>query len=167
MSWTDPTTRATGDLITASIWNTDLVDNLVALHDGLQFDYAQITAAVSITATTEGAATSVITGNSITYSGAKVKVELWAPMASSPTNGDYLYLVLLRDSTVLGRAKFSAGSVANENVIPHVVAYDTPSAGAHTYAAKGFIGSGSGSSVQAGAGGSGNLLPAYLLVSAA
>lgn len=28
MAWTNPTTRSTGNLITASIWNTDLVDNL-------------------------------------------------------------------------------------------------------------------------------------------
>jgi len=28
MAWTAPTTRSTGDLITASIWNTDLKDNL-------------------------------------------------------------------------------------------------------------------------------------------
>ncbi len=28
MAWTTPTTRATGDLITAAIWNADLVDNL-------------------------------------------------------------------------------------------------------------------------------------------
>jgi hypothetical protein len=28
MAWTSPTTRTTGDLITAAIWNTDLVDNL-------------------------------------------------------------------------------------------------------------------------------------------
>ena len=31
MAWIAPTTRATGILITASIWNTDIVDNLVAL----------------------------------------------------------------------------------------------------------------------------------------
>ena len=31
MAWTAPTTRATGNLITASIWNTDVVDNLRAL----------------------------------------------------------------------------------------------------------------------------------------
>lgn len=31
MGWTDPTTRSTDDLITASIWNTDLVDNLAFL----------------------------------------------------------------------------------------------------------------------------------------
>lgn len=33
MAWTTPTTRATGVLVTASIWNTDLVDNLAWLHD--------------------------------------------------------------------------------------------------------------------------------------
>src|SRR5688572_17819395 len=33
MTWTDPTTRSTGDLITAAIWNADMVDNMVFLHD--------------------------------------------------------------------------------------------------------------------------------------
>lgn len=33
MAWTAPTTRQTGDLITADIWNTDVVDNLQVLHD--------------------------------------------------------------------------------------------------------------------------------------
>lgn len=32
MAWTDPTVRATGDLITAAIYNTDLVDNLAYLY---------------------------------------------------------------------------------------------------------------------------------------
>ncbi len=31
MAWTAPSTRSTGDLITASIWNTDLTDNLAYL----------------------------------------------------------------------------------------------------------------------------------------
>jgi len=35
MAWTAPTTRTTGDLITASIWNTDLVDNLNYLKTNL------------------------------------------------------------------------------------------------------------------------------------
>jgi hypothetical protein len=33
MAWTNPTTRTTDELITASIWNTDLVNNLSFLHD--------------------------------------------------------------------------------------------------------------------------------------
>ncbi len=31
-AYTAPTTRSTGDLITASIWNTDVVDNIIFLH---------------------------------------------------------------------------------------------------------------------------------------
>jgi hypothetical protein len=34
MVWTAPTPRTTGELITASIWNTDLTDNLNALRQG-------------------------------------------------------------------------------------------------------------------------------------
>lgn len=33
MAWTAPTTRTTGELITASIWNADLTDNLAYLGD--------------------------------------------------------------------------------------------------------------------------------------
>ncbi len=37
MTWTAPTTRITGELITASIWNTDLVDNLESLRDDIVY----------------------------------------------------------------------------------------------------------------------------------
>lgn len=33
MAWAEPPLRQTGDLITAEIWNTDVVDNLNALYD--------------------------------------------------------------------------------------------------------------------------------------
>lgn len=32
MGWTTPTTRAVGFLVTAAVWNTDMVDNLLALE---------------------------------------------------------------------------------------------------------------------------------------
>lgn len=35
MAWTSPTTRTTGTLITASIWNTDVVDNLSYLKTSI------------------------------------------------------------------------------------------------------------------------------------
>lgn len=34
MAWTTPTTRATNFLVTAAVYNTDIVDNLVALQAG-------------------------------------------------------------------------------------------------------------------------------------
>jgi|SRR5215471_2277172 len=38
MVWTTPTPRTTGELITASIWNTDLKDNLVLLKTSIAND---------------------------------------------------------------------------------------------------------------------------------
>jgi len=38
MAWTTPTSRSTGTLITASIWNTDLVDNLILLKTSIADD---------------------------------------------------------------------------------------------------------------------------------
>jgi len=38
MAWTTPTSRSTGNLITASIWNTDLVDNLNILKTSIAND---------------------------------------------------------------------------------------------------------------------------------
>lgn len=49
-TYTAPTTRASGDLITASIWNTDLVENIKYLKDvptvnGIQFPATQVSSA--------------------------------------------------------------------------------------------------------------------------
>jgi hypothetical protein len=33
MAWSDPVTRSTGDLITAAIWNQEVVENPQILHD--------------------------------------------------------------------------------------------------------------------------------------
>ena len=38
MAWTIPTARTTGELITASIWNTDLKDNLLLLKTSIADD---------------------------------------------------------------------------------------------------------------------------------
>ena len=52
MSWTTPTTRSTGDLITAAIWNADLVDNLNFLYGSLPSARAYHNASQSIAAST-------------------------------------------------------------------------------------------------------------------
>jgi hypothetical protein len=55
MTWTDPATRQTGDLITAAIWNQDVVDNLEYLHANLPeratlwHDESQVEAGNSLT----------------------------------------------------------------------------------------------------------------------
>src|SRR3970282_2979029 len=38
MAWTSPTTRVTGELSTAAIWTTDILDTLTFLHDRVVTD---------------------------------------------------------------------------------------------------------------------------------
>jgi hypothetical protein len=43
MAYTAPTTRVTGELITAAIWNTDMVDNIIFLNANLGTSFATLT----------------------------------------------------------------------------------------------------------------------------
>lgn len=132
---------------------------------GTEWDYAQITAnPAGITATTEGTAVAVITGSSITYDGTKVKIEISIPSSSETNSGAVGTFVLLRDSTVVGQIKTSANSGGQAS--GYGVVFDTPTAGAHTYAVKCFT-SGGTWTIGAGSGGSGNLVPAFLRVTKA
>ena len=69
MAWTNPTTRSTGNLITASIWNTDLVDNLVYLKSSINAQI-QIDADAWTASITDGASQNVVemTTNDVTVS---------------------------------------------------------------------------------------------------
>lgn len=132
---------------------------------GQQFDYAQITAnSAGITATTEGTSQAVITGNSVYYDGSRVKVEFFVPKLSSAASQTVTFVVY-RDSTVVGQV--FAGTVNTTLGAVDCALFDTPgSAGAHVYALKAFV-SASTLTVNAGAGGAGNLVPGWLRVSKA
>lgn len=136
---------------------------------GNQLDYAQITAdTAAIAVTTEGTATAVITGNSITYDGTRNKVEAWVPSYVGSVAGQLTTFVLLRDAAVLGQAHAATGgtSPAGGTLAVKLEAFDTPSAAAHVYKLAVFVSSGN-VVIKAGAGGSGNLLPAFLRVTKA
>lgn len=128
-----------------------------------QIDYAQITSTpAAVTTTTEGTATTIITGNSVSYDGTRVKVEVFFPMTTLAVSGGRI--VVFRDSTVVGQ--FSSGSNGNGQPISGAV-FDTPSAGAHTYTVKAFTNGANNLTLSAGPGGSGQLVPAFLRVTKA
>lgn len=157
MAWTTPKTWNVGDLLTASDMNTYVRDNTKLIPREL--DYAQITANVAISATTEGTAQTVITGNAVTYDGStRVKIEFYSPKfnISSGNTGD---LVLLRDTTVIGHAEGTTAMPYRAEV------FETPASGSHTYTAKAY--GNSACTVQAGPGGSGQFFPAFLRVTTA
>ena len=136
---------------------------------GAQLDYAQITASVTgVTASTEATAVTLVSGNSVTYDGSKVKVEVYVPAVAAATSLWYYRVLLLRDTTVIGYAagKSVGGDAANGFEF-YAAAFDTPAAGAHTYKASAYVQASTNFSFLAGAGGSGNLLPAFLRVTKA
>jgi hypothetical protein len=131
-----------------------------------QLDYAQITAnTAAISATSEGTSVAIITGNSVLYDGSQVAIEVFIPSELSSANPVDATYVMYRDSSVLGQIK--ANSRGTGSGTPRFFKlFDTPAAGSHTYKVSAFVASGS-VTIQAGAGGSGSLLPAYLRVSRA
>lgn len=156
-------------------WETDTGQAFISdgtvwhgpINPGCQLDYAQITTTSGvINATTEGTANAVITGNSVTYDGTPVKIEFYYfsldPNASNGVLGSFVFL---RDAVVIGQSGAQTFTSTNSPEGLHA-AFDTPPAGAHTYAVKAFVPSNS-FKVVAGAGGSGNKLPAFLRVTKA
>lgn len=136
---------------------------------GTKLDAASITAAVTITATSEAAAQTVVDGNSVTYDGTEVRIEIFTPQilntggATGPATA-----VILRDTTVVGQVPLTQGlgaSAAGDSA--SAVVYDTPAAGAHTYKWHLFGGGTSTWSVKADVGGSGKMPAATLRVTKA
>lgn len=131
---------------------------------GQELDYAQITAnPAGITATTEGTSQAVISGNQVYYDGSRVKLSFFVPKLASSASLTVTFVVY-RDSTVVGQV--FGGTVNTTLQGTEFDVFDTPAVGAHTYAVKAFVSTGT-LTVNAGAGGSGNLVPGWLRVTKA
>lgn len=129
-----------------------------------ELDYAEITADVACTATTEAAADTIITLPARTYDGSTaIIVEFFCPAWRQSTTTVVAFLPLFQDGSVYGRMWDSRGWVANDELAGFVSRVRiTPAPGSRTYSIRGHVGSASTFTVRAGAGGAGTLMPAYL-----
>lgn len=138
-----------------------------ALPPGYEFDYVQKTTNTTITATTEGGADTVLTGNAVTYDGSTiVMVEWWSPQVSTPAaSGGITLVALYEGATILGYFNGpTAQAVANEAYGSQSGRYRfTPSAASHTYHIKALVTTGTGT-VSGGAGGTGAFLPTFMRI---
>ena len=141
-----------GQVLTAAQQNI-LSGDLASLKGAI--DSASKTASTNISGTTEGTATTIISGNSITYDGTEVRVEFYCPEMASATSA--VTFVFTKDGTALGQHAMQPSLTIPVNL----VIYDTPSAGAHTYAVKAFNVTPT-SIASAGAGGAGAIAPVTL-----
>ncbi len=129
-------------------------------------DYVEFTSNVSITATTEGTAQSIVTGAGFTADGtSKYRVDFFAAAVHPDTGAAArsLTFVLLEAASVLGQAVVTTPSTGTMNTVATVTRVVTPASGTRTYAMKAFVSAGTGV-VGAGAGGSAAVLPGFIMV---
>lgn len=186
---------ATGDVATSTIWDAagDLVQGTGsntgarlaagsanqflraagaaaavgwAYPPGYEIDYVAITANVSITATAEGSANTIITGTSFTSDGTAIMIEVQTPELRPPTVDGGKTIVLLYEASTLigyiGQTRSSSGTTAI--LAPACMKIRlTPSSGTRQYIVKGIVTSGTGV-FGADTGGTGKDVGAYLRI---
>jgi len=128
--------------------------------------YAQTTTSVVVSATAETSAQLVVAAPSITFDGVTpVVVEMYSPAVSLPAiAGAVLTFLLYQDGVSIGRIAGTLNPAATTFVVPMLARRRfTPTAGAHGLVFAAIVSTGTGN-VQAGAGGVGNYMPAYIRV---
>lgn len=132
---------------------------------GFEVGYDQITAAVNIASTTEATGTTIIAGSAHTFDGAPVLAEFFSPLLrSGTTSGSQTTCCLFEGATEIGRLVVIQTPTSGQSggpVTGHL--RFTPSAASHTYSVTAFATSLTGTPlVNAGTGGTGQVVPAFL-----
>lgn len=135
---------------------------------GHEFDYVEYTSSVSVTATTEAGANTVVTANAVTLSSQTVIVEFYAPNFTPVNTANATISLWLYDgASSIGRMAFHQTVAANNDHKPVLVRRRLSSiTGTKTYSIRASVSS-TGGSVGAGAGGAGNSMPGYIRITAA
>lgn len=133
---------------------------------GAELDYVEFTSSVSISATTEATANTVVTSSSVSYDGSTaIMLEFFSVGIRGSTSAQSLLRLWLYDgSSSIGQICLIQNDSAATQFIPVVAKRRfTPSNAAHTYSIRGSIDTSTGS-VGAGAGGAGTSFPGYIRI---
>lgn len=131
-----------------------------SLPPGYEYAYTEFTSAVSITATTEGTANTVVTASAVTFDGSTVVlIEFSAPSVKAGTGN--IIMCLFEDGTAIGNIGFNDN--AGKFVPMRLGRRRTPANGSRTYSVRAFVDAGTGS-VTGGAGGAGANVPGWIRI---
>lgn len=136
-----------------------------ALPPGYEFDYAQITSPVSITATTEAGANTVVTAGAVSYDGSTiVLVEFFCPYSYTPAaaNVDLTFYLYDGSGSIGYLCNHRSESTNRSNQGVYAARRLTPSNASHTYSIRAALSAAGTGEVGAGAGGSGAVVPAFI-----
>lgn len=131
MAWTTPTTRSTNDLITASIWNTDLVNNLLALKAPPTASYT-FTGPYSTTSTSEVDVDTTNLSLTITTTGGDVLV-CWLGTVHMSTSGNCTLNVTMDGANLLSIGNVGQFTQTNLMTVGFTALKTPVAAGAHTF----------------------------------
>lgn len=132
---------------------------------GYILDYVEITSPVTVSGTSEGAATTIITGTSQAYAAEPIWVEFYCPDMQDSGAG-FCIVHLWDGGTVLGRLGIFAGATGERWPGGSLKVKLTPTAATHQYIVKGQVDA-SSSTIGAGNKGSSAYMPAFLAVTKA
>lgn len=132
-----------------------------------EIDYTAFTGNVSVTATTEATANSIVSASAHTFSGSQVVlIEFFAPYAT-PDNGAagrQLLLYLYEGSSSIGLlGQIQTPAAASARAPLRLARRITPGAGSKTYSIRAAVSAGTGT-VFAGAGGNAAVMPGFIRI---
>lgn len=134
---------------------------------GTELAYNEFTSNVSITATTEATANTVVAASAVAFDGAtRVRVEFYAVLLHPPV-GQSIVIVLYDGSSsigVLGQASNATAVAVDQGAME--ARFLTPSNASHTYSVRAYVTSGTGT-VYSGAAGAGVYVPGYIRITRA
>ena len=135
-----------------------------AYPPGFEVDYVQKTSNTTVTATSEATATTIVTGNAITYDGSTVVViEFYCASFSVAASTDAVIELYDGASSAGFFGELNNGTTGAIAIPSYCRFRLTPSAAAHTYSIRGWKAAGTGAVIaQAGAGSSGVYMPCYI-----
>ena len=129
----------------------------------VELAYVQVTVDLSVTATTEGAAQSVVSAPLLSFDGAtRVCIEFFCPEAQCAASaGAAIILPLYEDGSSIG---FMGAVLTNAMIAPVLVRrFMTPTVGSHTYDVRAYRLVANGT-LNFGAGGVGVDMPGYIRI---
>lgn len=131
---------------------------------GYQYSYVEFAANVNVTATTETASNTIVTGGTVTFDGTSATIQFHCPDVSLATDaaGRTLFISLFQDGVSIGRMSTIQSPAAAAFRVPvNLERTMTPSAGTHSYSIRGYVNAGTSIAV-AGAGGTATIMPGFV-----
>lgn len=132
-------------------------------NPGLELAYVEYST-VTISATVEASATTIVTAPALDLDGQAILVEFFCPRLDVADTADDVLITLWDGTTDLGRLGWHIVTGADLAFPVHLSRKITPTIGSHTYSIRGWkVGAGS-AVANAGTGGTGSLLPGFVRV---